>query len=588
MNGRLSKDCAARPRLRRLRALGVIGAATALLIAAPIAGSASSDPEPPTISSSKPAGPANDNNPVLNGTAEPGMLIKVFTGACPSGAPAATAVTDGAGDFQVAVTVPDNTTSTLSATATGVNPPKTSACSEPFTYTEDSLPPPVPLIASGPPTPSAATVAHFVFADGDPGVSFLCRLDGAAFAACSNPADVTVGDGTHTLSVQAVDAAGNVSAASAPYSWTVDTVHPLVSLTDKPPLLTNRTTVSFSFSADKPQSTFECKLDGGGFVSCSSPSLYGAIGDGSHTFAVRASSLGKLGLATEYTWTIDTLAPQTALSSTPPGRSGSAAATFTFAGSEGGSSFACRLDDAGFSACGSPKTYSNLRDGIHTFRVQAIDSASNADATPATYTWRISGGGGTADTTPPPNVRRLRRSISYGRLQLRWKRPASPDFDHVGVYVSTKPNSLPRTLVYKGRSQIYTNKRFKNALYYRYLIVSYDRAENGSSGMPTTIRPSVLLRSPNDGRLVHTPPLLRWRPVRNATFYNVQIYFRGQKIMSAWPSKPRQALARRWVYAGRRFTLRGGTYAWYVWPAFGARARGHYGQLLGRGSFRVR
>lgn len=48
----------------------------------------------------------------------------------------------------------------------------------------------------------------------------------------------------------------------------------------------------------------------------------------------------------------------------------------------------------GFAACSSPRDYSELGDGSHTFQVRATDLAGNTDPTPATYSW-------TVDTTPP-------------------------------------------------------------------------------------------------------------------------------------------------------------------------------------------
>jgi hypothetical protein len=56
---------------------------------------------------------------------------------------------------------------------------------------------------------------------------------------------------------------------------------------------------------------------------------------------------------------------------------------------EPGGSFACSLDGAPFSPCTSPKTYSALTEGSHTFSVRATDAAGNTDATPATRTWTI-------------------------------------------------------------------------------------------------------------------------------------------------------------------------------------------------------
>ena len=44
----------------------------------------------------------------------------------------------------------------------------------------------------------------------------------------------------------------------------------------------------------------------------------------------------------------------------------------------------------------------------------------------------------------------------------------------------------------------------------------------------------------------------------------------------------------RWTYEDAGFRLEKGTYRWYVWPGFGARSKGAYGQLLGTSTFVVR
>lgn len=458
-----------------------------------------------------------------------------------------------------------------------------------YEWTVDTNPPPAPTISSGPPDPSGSSRAHFVFADSEAAVGFSCKLDDAAYAACSNPQDYTVADGRHTLLVKAVDAAGNASPASTPFSWTVDTVNPVVTIAEKPPALTNERTASFSFTS-RAGSTFECARDGSVFVTCVSPVLYSGLVDGSHVFSVRARSpVGNSGPTTSYTWVIDTVAPQTTISAAPPAASTSASASFAFTSSEAASTFACSLDRAGLSPCTSPETYRGLGDGDHTFRVQGVDAAGNADPTPASYSWHIAGvGPETVDHTPPANVTRLKRRVGYRVLRLAWARPADADFDHFGVFVSTSAKSQPRLLVYRGTRGSYTNRRLNNALYYRYAVMSYDHAGNASRGRLISVPPSTLLRSPPNGGAVKRPPLLAWIKIPNATYYNAQLYRGSQKVLSAWPNRARLKLARSWLYAGRRFQLRSGLYRWYVWPGFGPRAAGRYGQPLGQGTFTVR
>ncbi len=454
--------------------------------------------------------------------------------------------------------------------------------------TVDGTPPPVPTI-----DPHANVVGNsttsFTFSSTG-AASFECHVDAASFSPCSSGDSVgPFLDGDHTFFVRALDGLGNAS-EPASSAWTIDTVNPVVTLTDKPPTLTNQTTASFSFSSNKPGSTFECKLDGAGFTPCTnaSPLLYTGLGDGSHTFAVQATAVST-GPPTAYTWAVDTIAPDTTISSMPPASSSSASANFAFTSSELDSTFVCSLDARGITPCDSPTTYSGLGDGVHTFRVEAVDAAGNADATPAAYSWQIAGvGPAITDTTPPGNVKRLKRNVTYRTLKLSWSRPSDSDFDHVEVFVSTSAKSLPRTPVYKGRASGYTNKRFRNGLYYRYAVVSYDHAGNASRGTAAVVPPSILLRSPGDGRRVHAPPLLVWARVSKATFYNVQLYFGAQKVLSAWPNSAKLKLPRSWRYEGRRFRLRNGSYRWYVWPGFGPRSKARYGQLLGQSGFKVR
>ncbi len=85
----------------------------------------------------------------------------------------------------------------------------------------------------------------------------------------------------------------------------------------------------------------------------------------------------------------DTTAPDTQISSGPVDTVASSTASFTFSSTEPGSTFECRLDAAPYAPCSSPKSYTSLVDGSHTFRVRATDPAGNLDPTPAVRTWSI-------------------------------------------------------------------------------------------------------------------------------------------------------------------------------------------------------
>jgi HYR domain len=100
-------------------------------------------------------------------------------------------------------------------------------------------------------------------------------------------------------------------------------------------------------------------------------------------------------------------------------------------------------------------------------------------------------------------------------------------------------------------------------------------------------RRATALLSPAAGARVPGPPVLVWRRVPRATFYNLQLHRNGRKILTTWPTRPRLALRNSWRHQGRRFRLRRGTYTWLVWPAFGTKTVPRYGKMLGQSSFRV-
>jgi hypothetical protein len=92
----------------------------------------------------------------------------------------------------------------------------------------------------------------------------------------------------------------------------------------------------------------------------------------------------------------DTTAPDTTIGSGPADGTTTTDtdASFAFTSTEAGT-FECTLDGAAWSGCSSPRSYSGLAQGSHTFQVRAVDEAGNVDATPASRSW-------TVDAPPPP------------------------------------------------------------------------------------------------------------------------------------------------------------------------------------------
>ncbi|MEN9980203.1 MAG: hypothetical protein ABIK38_07710 [candidate division WOR-3 bacterium] len=178
-----------------------------------------------------------------------------------------------------------------------------------------------------------------------------------------------------------------------------DTTPPITSLDSFPPDPSNSNEATFTFSSNEPGSSFECRLDGGGWSVCNSPANYSGLGEGSHTFEVRAiDPAGNPDPSPElYSWTIDTIAPETNLTSFPANPTQSQDASFTFNCNEASCAFECQLDSGGWSGCTSPASYSGLSEGIHNFQVRAIDSALNPDPSQAIYSWKV-------DRTAPETI----------------------------------------------------------------------------------------------------------------------------------------------------------------------------------------
>lgn len=165
-----------------------------------------------------------------------------------------------------------------------------------------------------------------------------------------------------------------------------------------------------------------------------------------------------------------------------------------------------------------------------------------------------------------------------------------PDEDLAAIEITRTRRGGASTQIYAGRGTTLVDRAVRPRTTYTYALRAVDTAGNRSTGITRTVTTPAAtgLLSPGPGALVTTPPVLRWAAVRGASYYNVQLWRNGKKILTAWPSAPRFGLRSSWVYRRATIRLVPGTYRWYVWPGIGSRAAARYGKLLGSRTFVVR
>ena len=142
----------------------------------------------------------------------------------------------------------------------------------------------------------------------------------------------------------------------------------------------------------------------------------------------------------------------------------------------------------------------------------------------------------------------------------------------------------------------------KKGVTYRYTITAFDQAGNAAAkglraqaaesiSKPTRTTPARTTPWRSSGRRPERGSRRRrssdGTAVPKATYYNVQLYRDGRKILTLWPSATSLRLRSSWTYAGRGYRLTPGVYRWYVWPGLGPRSANRYGKLVGTRSFTV-
>jgi hypothetical protein len=182
-----------------------------------------------------------------------------------------------------------------------------------------------------------------------------------------------------------------------------------------------------------------------------------------------------------------------------------------------------------------------------------------------------------------PSLFAVTAKLGNRSAEVAWRK--STDTQVVEVLRAPGRKGQGETVVYRGSETGFRDTGLVVGRKYEYRVAGVDEAANRAEHKVDLVATGPLL-SPAPGARVTSPPNLVWTPVKGASHYNLQL-IRGRKVLSAWPARPGFRLRRTWIYNGRRYQLRPGTYRWYVWPGFRRSSASRYGRLLGSSTFVV-
>ena len=259
----------------------------------------STPPIAPTLLDTDPDSPSNVNALLVKGTASADTTVRLYTNASCTSAVAATGTGAEFTSQGLLVTVAPNTTTAFYATATDAAGNASACSANSVTYVEDSTNPDSPVLgATSPASPAnnnTPRVTGSAPADATVVIYTNSTCSGAVAnqgmpAAFASPGIVVIvpNDSTTALYVRSLDAAGNVSGCVGPITYVEDSTAPQTTIDSGPAGETTTGTPTFTFSSNEVGTTFECRLDQGAFLACTSPYTTPVLALGSHSFEVHS------------------------------------------------------------------------------------------------------------------------------------------------------------------------------------------------------------------------------------------------------------------------------------------------------------
>jgi hypothetical protein len=228
---------------------------------------------------------------------------------------------------------------------------------------------------------------------------------------------------------------------------------------------------------------------------------------------------------------------------------------------------------SGVASCTS-LTYSGPDSGAAGVSGGCTDVAGNSSLTPFGFQY---------DATPPQLSSVSVRS-NDGADILHWKSTSPNDVAAVTRVARGSQKVLP---LFSGTGNGFVDKKIQDGVEYTYAVQTTDQAGNASGSRTVVAFPKVI----SLGKIGYTPraskqPILSWPARSGASYYHVQLFRNGKRILAAWPLTTQLALHAHWRWAGHQYRLTPAKYAWFAWAGFGARAAARY-KLLGHSTFIV-
>jgi hypothetical protein len=228
---------------------------------------------------------------------------------------------------------------------------------------------------------------------------------------------------------------------------------------------------------------------------------------------------------------------------------------------------------SGVASCTS-LTYSGPDSGAAGVSGGCTDVAGNSSSTSFGFEY---------DATPPQLSSVSVRS-NDGADILHWKSTSPNDVAAVTRVARGSQKVLP---LFSGTGNGFVDKKIQDGVEYTYAVHTTDQAGHVSASRTVVAFPKVV----SLGKIGYTPraskqPILSWPARSGASYYHVQLFRNGKRILAAWPLTTQLALHAHWRWAGRQYRLTPAKYAWFAWAGFGARAAARY-KLLGHSTFIV-